>query len=91
MYYVGIFLTFFRPTHPSYQQMSAFLHTHLKHDVSISSYPPTHLYLINNPKMFNGETDDLAIKPCIPQKNYFYEFVANVLRGDIGILIFDLH
>ena len=25
----------------------------------------THL-LINNPKMFNGETDDLAIKLCIP-------------------------
>ena len=24
------------------------------------------LHLINNPKMFNGETDDLAIKPCIP-------------------------
>ena len=24
--------------------------------------------LINNPKMFNGETDNLAIKPCIPQK-----------------------
>ena len=23
-------------------------------------------YLINNPKMFNGETYDLAIKPCIP-------------------------
>ena len=22
--------------------------------------------LINNPKMFNGVTDDLAIKPCIP-------------------------
>ena len=22
--------------------------------------------LINNPKMFNGETDDLAIKPGIP-------------------------
>ena len=47
--------------------------------------------LINNPKMFNGETDDLAIKPCITQKKYFYEFVANVLRDNIGILIFDLH
>ena len=23
-------------------------------------------HLINNPKMFNGATDDLAIKPCIP-------------------------
>ena len=22
--------------------------------------------VINNPKMFNGERDDLAIKPCIP-------------------------
>ena len=25
------------------------------------------------------------------KKNYFYEFVANVLRDNIGILIFDLH
>ena len=25
------------------------------------------------------------------EKNYFYEFVANVLRDNIGILIFDLH
>ena len=41
--------------------------------------------------MFNGETDDLALKPYIPQKKYFYEFVANVLRDNIGILIFDLH
>ena len=24
--------------------------------------------LINNPKMFNGVTDDLALKPYIPQK-----------------------
>ena len=24
--------------------------------------------LINNPKMFNGETDDLAAKPYMPQK-----------------------
>ena len=28
-----------------------------------------HTHLINNPKMFNGETDDLAIKPCIPHKS----------------------
>ena len=41
--------------------------------------------------MFNLETDDLALKPYIPQKKYFYEFVANVLRDNIGILIFDLH
>ena len=26
-------------------------------------------YLINNPRMFNGETDDLAIKPYIPHKS----------------------
>ena len=32
----------FRPTHPPYQQTSAFSYTHLKHDVSISSYPPTY-------------------------------------------------
>ena len=41
--------------------------------------------------MFNVVTDDLAEKPYIPQKKYFYEFVANVLRDNIGILIFDLH
>ena len=41
--------------------------------------------------MFNLEIDNLAEKPYIPQKNYFYEFVANVLRDNIGILIFDLH
>ena len=40
--------------------------------------------------MFNGATDDLAVKPYIPQKKYFNEFVANVLRDDIGIGIFDL-
>ena len=39
--------------------------------------------------MFNLEIDNLAEKPYIP--NYFYEFVANVLRDNIGILIFDLH
>ena len=49
------------------------------------------LNLINNPKMFNVETDDLALKPYIPHKKNFYEFVANVLRDNIGILIFDLH
>ena len=41
--------------------------------------------------MFNLEIDDLAKKPCIPQKKYFYEFVENVLRDNIGISIFDLH
>ena len=41
--------------------------------------------------MFNLKIDDLAEKPYIPQKNYFYEFVANVLRDNIRILIFDLH
>jgi hypothetical protein len=39
--------------------------------------------------MFNLGIDDLAEKPYIPQKIYFYEFVANVLRDNI--LIFDLH
>ena len=47
--------------------------------------------LINNRRMFNLEIDDLAEKPYIPQKNYLYKFVANVLRDNIGILIFDLH
>ena len=47
--------------------------------------------LINDPRIVNLGIDDLAEKPYIPQKIYFYEFVANVLRDDIGILIFDLH
>ena len=46
-------------------------------------------YLINNPRMFNGVLFDLAEKPYIPQKIYFNEFVANVLRDVIGIFIFD--
>ena len=33
--------------------------------------------------MFNLGIDE----PYIPQKKYFYEFVANVLRDNIGILI----
>ena len=37
--------------------------------------------------MFNLEIEDLHEKPYIPQKKYFYEFVANVLRDNIGILI----
>ena len=37
--------------------------------------------------MFNVEIDDLSEKPY---KIYFNEFVANVLRDDIGIVIFDL-
>ena len=41
--------------------------------------------------MANVVTDNLALKTSIPQKKYFYEFVANVLRDNIGILIFDLH
>ena len=36
--------------------------------------------------MFNLEIDNLAKKPYIPQKNYFYEFVAYVLHDDIVIL-----
>ena len=40
--------------------------------------------------MFNVEIDDLAMKPYIPHKDYFNEFVANVLRDNIGIVIFDL-
>ena len=49
------------------------------------------MYFINNPRMFNLGIDDLAEKPYIPIFFYFYEFVANVLRDDLGILIFDLH
>ena len=41
--------------------------------------------------MFNLATDDLAVKPYIPHKNvYFNEFVANVLRDNMGMIIFDL-
>ena len=40
--------------------------------------------------MFNVEIDNLAIKPYIPHKVYFNEFAANVLRGNIGIVNFDL-
>ena len=40
--------------------------------------------------MFNVGIDDLAEKPYIHKKIYIYKFVANVLRDDIGILIFDL-
>ena len=41
--------------------------------------------LINNGRMFNVGIDDLAKKPYIPHN----EFVANVFRDDIGIVIFD--
>ena len=41
--------------------------------------------LINNPRMFNGAIVDLAEKPYIPQKIYFNEFVANVMRDVRGI------
>ena len=49
-------------------------------------------YLINNPKdvqSWNRRFGTQTIHPT--QKKYFYEFVANVLRDDIGIFIFDLH
>ena len=34
--------------------------------------------------MFNLDTDNLALKPYIAPKGYFNEFVANVLRDNIG-------
>ena len=37
------------------------------------------------------EIVSITTKPYIPQKIYFYEFVANVLHDNIGIIIFDLH
>ena len=41
--------------------------------------------------MFNLGIDNLAEKPCASHtKVYFNEFVANVLRDDIGMGIFDL-
>ena len=52
----------------------------------MSNYPN----LINNPRMFNLRIDDLAEKPYISQQFYFYEFVANFLRDNIGMIIFDL-
>ena len=39
--------------------------------------------------MFNAATDDLAIKPYILTKVYFNEFVANALRDNTGMIIFD--
>ena len=38
----------------------------------------------------DGGTDDLAVKPYIPHKSYFNEFVANALRDNMGMIIFDL-
>ena len=34
--------------------------------------------------MFSLATDDLAVKPYIPYKVYYNEFVANALRDNIG-------
>ena len=50
----------------------------------------SYISIINNRRMFNGATDDLAAKPYIPQKKHFYEFVANALHGNIGIVNFGL-
>ena len=38
----------------------------------------------------NLGTDNLAVKPYIPQKNLSNEFVANVLRDNMVMVIFDL-
>ena len=46
--------------------------------------------LINIWQMFNVETDDLAKKPYIPHKSLLQWIVANVLRDNIDIVIFDL-
>ena len=35
-------------------------------------------------------TDDLAVNPTSHTKVYFNEFVANALRDNMGIVIFDL-
>ena len=49
------------------------------------------VYLINNPRMFNGAIVDLAKEAYTSNKKFhFNEFVANVLRDVIGIVIFDL-
>ena len=47
-------------------------------------------HLINIPRVFNGAIFDLAENLYIPQKFYFNEYVVNILRDVIGILIFDL-
>ena len=49
----------------------------------ISELTYAQVHLINNPRMFNLATDDLAMKPYIPHKI----FVANVLPDNIGIVI----
>ena len=46
--------------------------------------------LINNPRMFNVGIANLAKKPYIPHKSLLNEFVSDVLRDDIGIIIFEL-
>ena len=47
-------------------------------------------HLINKWQMFNTAIDDLAMKKYIHTKVYFNEFVANVLRDNIGRVAFDL-
>ena len=39
--------------------------------------------------MFNVGTDNLAVKPYIPQKSLL-QFVTNVLLDNMGMIIFDL-
>ena len=57
-YYVIMILTFFDP--PTLSSDVIISYSHLKHDVIISSYPPTHLfidfffYLINKAKIRQG-------------------------------------
>ena len=38
----------------------------------------------------DGGTDSITVKPYLLQKKYFNEFVPNVLRDNIGMIIFDL-
>ena len=46
--------------------------------------------LINIRQMFNLAIEVITAKPYILQKILFNEFVANALRENIGMIIFDL-
>ena len=40
--------------------------------------------------MINGATNAIAAKPYIQDKRFFNEFVANILRVNMGMIIFYL-
>ena len=69
-------LDIFRPTHQPYQQTSAFPYTHFKHDVSISSYPPTYLYIFS---LINKAKFEKLLKKEPHKKNQYFFFQKSSL------------